>query len=110
MLGFQSLDGQRWPPTAPDMQEAESLCRQLGLADLEHDAQWNTANGWGGWLAARTANRSRVYIARALLGVTISGYLDDNFAALDPENLRLALTYTLERAPYADGHRAPVKP
>ena len=60
--------GRRWPPTAPDMQEAESLCRQLGLADLLDTMPSGILQmvGEGGWQLSH-GERSRVYIARALL-------------------------------------------
>ncbi|HSF19760.1 MAG TPA: ABC transporter ATP-binding protein, partial [Vicinamibacteria bacterium] len=33
-FAFNLLMGRRWPPRAEDMEEAESLCRELGLGDL----------------------------------------------------------------------------
>jgi len=99
-LAFNLLMGRRWPPTAPDVQEAELLCRKLGLGDLLDTMPSGMLQmlGEGGWQLSH-GERSRVYIARALLGRADMVILDESFAALDPENLRLALECTLECAP-----------
>ncbi len=98
-LAFNLLMGRGWPPTQKDIKDAELLCRELGLGDLLDRMPSGLLQmvGEGGWQLSH-GERSRVYIARALLqraGVVI---LDESFAALDPENLRTALECTLERA------------
>jgi len=42
--------------------------------------------------------RSRVFLARALLQKSEMTILDESFAALDPENLRLAMECSIRRA------------
>jgi ATP-binding cassette, subfamily B, bacterial len=98
-LAFNLLMGRRWPPTAADMNEAESLCRELGLGDLLDTMPSGILQmvGEGGWQLSH-GERSRVFIARALLQGADLVILDESFAALDPENLRTALECTLERA------------
>jgi len=98
-LAFNLLMGRRWPPTSADMEEAESICRQLGLGGLLDSMPSGILQmvGEGGWQLSH-GERSRVYIARALLQNADLVILDESFAALDPENLRLALQCTVENA------------
>ncbi len=53
--------------------------------------------GEGGWQLSH-GERSRIYIARALLQKAELVILDESFAALDPENLQTALQCTMEQA------------
>ncbi len=105
-LAFNLLMGRRWPPTPDDMTEAESICRELGLGDLLDRMPSGILQmvGEGGWQLSH-GERSRVYIARALLQRADLVILDESFAALDPENLKIALECTLERAEHSNGHR-----
>lgn len=98
-LAFNLLMGRRWPPTAPDMEEAETTCRELGLGALLDSMPSGILQmvGEGGWQLSH-GERSRIFIARALLQRADLIILDESFAALDPENLRTALECTLERA------------
>jgi ABC-type multidrug transport system fused ATPase/permease subunit len=98
-LAFNLLMGRRWPPTAADFEEAELLCRELGLGDLIDRMPSGMLQmvGEGGWQLSH-GERSRVFIARALLQRADLIILDESFAALDPENLRTALECTLTRA------------
>ncbi|HZQ53917.1 MAG TPA: ABC transporter ATP-binding protein [Bryobacteraceae bacterium] len=98
-LAFNLLMGRRWPPTPGDMEEAESVCRELGLGDLLEKMPSGLLQmvGEGGWQLSH-GERSRVYIARALLQNADLVVLDESFAALDPENLETALECTLRRA------------
>ena len=98
-LAFNLLMGRRWPPSQRDLQEAEQLCCDLGLADLleKMPSGLQQMVGEGGWQLSH-GERSRIYIARALLQGAGLMILDESFAALDPENLRTALECTLGRA------------
>lgn len=98
-LAFNLLMGRRWPPTLKDMEEAETLCRELGLGDLldRMPSGLQQMVGEGGWQLSH-GERSRIYMARALLQRADLVILDESFAALDPENLHDALACTLNRA------------
>ncbi len=99
-LAFNLLMGRRWPPTPDDIDEAETMCRELGLGDLidRMPSGLQQMVGESGWQLSH-GERSRVYIARALLQQADLIVLDESFAALDPENLQRALQCVLQRAP-----------
>jgi len=99
-FAFNLLMGRRWPPTASDLAEAEAICHALGLGDLlaRMPAGMMQMVGETGWQLSH-GERSRLYVARALLQGADLIVLDESFAALDPENLQRALRCVLERAP-----------
>jgi ATP-binding cassette subfamily B protein len=98
-FAFNLLMGRGWPPQETDFQEAEEICHELGLGGLleRMPAGMLQMVGEVGWQLSH-GERSRLYVARALLQGADLIVLDESFAALDPENLRLALQCTLERA------------
>jgi ATP-binding cassette subfamily B protein len=98
-LAFNLLMGRNWPPSAADMAEANELCRELGLGGLleRMPAGLLQMVGEGGWQLSH-GEKSRVYMARALLQQAALVILDESFAALDPENLKMALECTLKHA------------
>ncbi len=98
-LAFNILMGRRWPPKGADFEEAEAVCRELGLGNLLDAMPSGLLQmvGEGGWQLSH-GERSRVFIARALLQNADFVILDESFAALDPENLKVALECTLRRA------------
>ena len=98
-LAFNLLMGRRWPPLKPDLEEAEALCRELGLGGLLDRMPGGILQmvGEGGWQLSH-GERSRIYIARALLQQSDLVILDESFGALDPENLQTALDCTLKHA------------
>lgn len=99
-FGFNLLLGRRWPPEESDLAEAREVCRELGLADLlsRMPSGIQQIVGETGWQLSH-GERSRVFMARALLQGAEVVVLDESFAALDPENLDQALTCALRRAP-----------
>ena len=98
-FAFNLLLGRSWPPQHVDVQEAEAVCRDLGLGDLLDRMPaglWQMV-GETGWQLSH-GERSRLYIARALLQHADVVILDESFGALDPENLQRALHCVLARA------------
>jgi ATP-binding cassette, subfamily B, bacterial len=99
-FAFNLLMGRRWPPRAGDLEEAEAVCRELGLGPLLNRMPAGVMQlvGDTGWQLSH-GERSRLFIARTLLQPTDVIILDESFAALDPETLRDALHCALERSP-----------
>lgn len=99
-VAFNLLLGRHWPPSTQDLADAEEVCRNLGLGTLldEMPAGFAQPLGETGWQLSH-GERSRLFAARALLSRAELVVFDESFAALDPEALRQALTYVLERAP-----------
>lgn len=99
-FAFNLLMGRRWPPRPEDLDKARELCRALGLEGLlkRMPAGLQQIIGETGWQLSH-GERSRLYLARALLQDADLVVLDESFAALDPETLRQSLECVLERAP-----------
>jgi ATP-binding cassette subfamily B protein len=99
-FAFNLLMGRRWPPTPTDLAEAEAICGELGLGDLigRMPSGLQQMVGESGWQLSH-GERSRLYIARALLQGADLMILDESFAALDPQTLTVALQCVLRRAP-----------
>jgi ATP-binding cassette subfamily B protein len=99
-FSFNLLMGRRWPPRAEDTEEATAICQELGLGELldRMPAGLQQMVGESGWQLSH-GERSRLYIARALLQGADLIVLDESFAALDPENLQRAMQCVLNRAP-----------
>ena len=98
-FAFNLLMGRQWPPRPEDVELAETICAELGLADLlqRMPAGLLQMVGETGWQLSH-GERSRLYLARALLQQADLTILDESFAALDPENLARALRCVLARA------------
>jgi len=99
-FAFNLFMGRGWPPTQKDIQEGEEICRELGLGDLLNRMPAGLLQmvGETGWQLSH-GERSRLYIARALLQRASMIILDESFAALDPDTLRRSLQCVLNRAP-----------
>lgn len=99
-FAFNLLMGRNWPPRAGDLEEAEVICRELGLGEVldRMPSGFQQMLGESGWQLSH-GERSRLFIARTLLQPADMIILDESFGALDPENLQRALECVLKRAP-----------
>jgi ATP-binding cassette subfamily B protein len=98
-LAFNLLMGRSWPPRPEDYEEAESVCRELGLGDLldRMPAGLLQTVGEAGWQLSY-GERCRVFLARALLQGGDFIILDESFGALDPESVQQAMDCVQRRA------------
>ena len=98
-FAFNLLMGRGWPPSEEDIAEAEGVCRELGLGDLleRMPAGLLQMVGETGWRLSH-GERSRMFMARALLQGADLVILDESFGALDPATLRQCLQTALERS------------
>lgn len=97
---FNLLMGRAWPPRSEDVRDAQEVCGELGLGGLlaSMPSGIQQVIGDGGWQLSH-GERSRLYLARALLQGSDVLLLDESFAALDPESLRQAMSCVLRRVP-----------
>lgn len=97
---FNLLMGRRWPPRREDVELAQALCAELGLSEVlaRMPAGMQQTVGETGWQLSH-GEKSRLYIARAILQGVDLIILDESFAALDPQNLQRAMQCVLDRAP-----------
>ena len=87
----------------------EAICAELGLGDLldRMPAGLLQMVGETGWQLSH-GERSRLYIARALLQDAELVVLDESFAALDPENLQARRRVRGQARAISAGDRAPL--
>ncbi len=99
-FAFNLLMGRRWPPEPDDVTAAEALCRELGLGELLERMPSGLMQivGETGWQLSH-GERSRLFLARALLQRAELVVLDESFASLDPDTLDRCLRCALARAP-----------
>jgi ATP-binding cassette subfamily B protein len=88
------------PPEPAELEKAEAICRELGLGALLEKMPdgLHELVGDSGWRLSQ-GERSRVFLARALLQQADVLIFDESFAALDPHTLRQCLECVLRRAP-----------
>jgi ATP-binding cassette, subfamily B, bacterial len=98
-VAFNLLMGRQWPAPIPDIAEAWKVCDELGLGPLLKRMPGGLQQfiGETGWQLSH-GERSRIFLARALLQRANLIVLDESFAALDPETLALCLDCSLKRA------------
>jgi ATP-binding cassette, subfamily B, bacterial len=98
-LAFNLLMGRRWPAEPSDLIEAERVCRELGLGDLldRLPGGLDQVVGETGWRLSQ-GERTRVFLARALLQKPELLILDESFSALDAENMERAMRCVSNRA------------
>jgi ATP-binding cassette subfamily B protein len=97
-VAFNLLMGVQWPPAPDDFERADAVLRELGLGptlDRMPSGLLQTI-GETGWQLSH-GERSRLYLARALLQNPDILILDESFAQLDPANMHLALTAVAAR-------------
>lgn len=97
-LAFNLLMGRGWPASPADLAEAAEVCEGLGLGDLirRMPAGLHQRVGETGCQLSH-GERSRVFLARAILAGTPLTILDESFGPLDPETLETCLATTLRR-------------
>ncbi|MCK6524761.1 ATP-binding cassette domain-containing protein [Myxococcota bacterium] len=98
-LAFNLLLGGEWPAERHALEQARALLEELGLGPLlaKMPAGLSQFVGESGWQLSH-GERSRVYLARALLQGADLVILDESFAALDPATLRRCLDVAQRRA------------
>jgi ATP-binding cassette, subfamily B, bacterial len=98
-FAFNLFMGRRGIIGPGDLAEAEEICAELGLRELlqRMPAGLLQMVGETGWQLSH-GERSRLYIARALLQNSELVVLDESFAALDPENLQRAVECVVRRS------------
>jgi ATP-binding cassette subfamily B protein len=91
--------GCNWPAEEHELAAAQSLCEDLGLGDLiaRMPSGMMQMVGETGWQLSH-GERSRLFLARALMQDAQLTIMDESFAALDPETLKKCLNCVFARA------------
>ena len=84
-FAFNLLLGRAWPPTAADLEEAQSVARRLGLGPLidRMPAGMMQMVGEGGWRLSQ-GEQARLFLARGILQGAKLLVMDELLAPLDP--------------------------
>ena len=96
-LLFNLLMGREWPPRAADLDRADELIEELGLGPVTQRMPRGLVQPVGdcGWQLSH-GERSRLYLARALMQDADFTILDETLAGLDPVTT-LAVLETVRR-------------
>lgn len=99
-FAFNLLMSRGWPPRPQDLEDARTICDELGLGPLLERMPGGMYQmvGETGWQLSH-GEQSRLFIARALLQNSDIVILDESLAALDPENMASTLHCLRTRAP-----------
>lgn len=99
-FAYNLLLGREWPASVEQRDKAKQLCEELGLGELvaKMPSGLDELIGETGWQLSH-GEKSRLYIARTLLQGVELVILDESFASLDPETMRLAVGCVLKHAP-----------
>jgi ABC-type multidrug transport system fused ATPase/permease subunit len=99
-FAYNLLLGREWPTSIEMRDKARALCDELGLGELvsKMPAGLDELIGETGWQLSH-GEKSRLFIARTLLQGVELVILDESFASLDPETMRVAVRCVLEQAP-----------
>ena len=97
-FAFNLLVGRRWPAHDEDYRAAEAVCHGLGLGKLLDRMPGGLAEmvGEAGWRLSH-GERSRMFVARAILQSPRLLILDESFGALDPRNVLRCLDYVRQQ-------------
>jgi ATP-binding cassette subfamily B protein len=89
-----------WPPEPSQVDEALQVCRELGLQPLldRMPGHLQQTVGETGWRLSH-GERSRLFLARAILQRPELVILDESFGALDAGTLQECMECVLRRAP-----------
>ena len=94
-FAFNLLMGRSWPPDGADLATAEQVCRELGLGNLL-DRMPSGLMQMVGWQLSH-GERSRLYLARALLQGTELVVLDESLVTHSVISTSAGLVLTDER-------------
>lgn len=98
-LAFNVLLGRNWPPTRDDLDIAKLVLQTLGLGPLleRMPSGLDQQLGETGWQLSH-GERSRVFLARALIQEADVIMLDETFGALDPVTMKVCVEAAIARA------------
>ena len=98
-LAFNLLMGRNWPASRHELAMAREICDELGLSELieRMPAGMHQIIGETGWQLSH-GERSRIFLARALLQDASLTILDESFAALDPQTLQRCMDCAFKRS------------